>query len=83
MYLCMRTTIDMPDSLSQQLKRTAADRKTTMRALIVQAVKQSLDAPAARFRLRDATVGQATSHSIDAAAVNQAIDALREPVYRP
>jgi predicted transcriptional regulator len=79
----MRTTIDMPDSLSRRLKRAAADRKTTMRALIVQAVKQSLDTPAAPFRLRDAAVGHSGNPVMDAASVNQAIDSLREKEFRP
>lgn len=38
----MRTTINIPDELSARLKRRAAERRTTLTALIEEAVRQSL-----------------------------------------
>lgn len=83
MFLCMRTTVDMPDKLFRKLKRTAAEKDTTMRELIVDAVSRSLQKPEARFRLRDASVGPKDGSGLDPQATNQAIDQLREPIFRP
>jgi len=82
MFLCMRTTVDIPDQLSRKLKRAAAERGTTMRDMILHAVQRELEAPRANFILRDASAGDASGSEADAAAVNEAIDALREPSFR-
>lgn len=78
----MRTTVDIPDSLSRRVKRAAAERGTTMRELIIDALEQNLEPPRRGFRLRDASAGQREDAGPDAAAVNAAIDALREPDFR-
>lgn len=72
----------MPDHIARKIKQVAAERKTTMRDLIVHAVEKSLDSPGSDFRLRDASSGTPDATGPDAAAVNQAIDALREPSFR-
>ena len=72
----------MPNGLSRKLKRVAVERKTTMRALIIDAIEQSLDEPKPRFSLRDASVGDAMGQRMGPDGVNQAIDSLREPNFR-
>lgn len=79
----MRTTIDMPDGLARKLKQAAAQRKTTMRELIVDAVERSLESPSSAFRLRDASVGPSDDPTVAAETINQAIDAVREQSFRP
>ncbi|MFQ5742388.1 MAG: DUF2191 domain-containing protein [Acidobacteriota bacterium] len=52
----MKTTVDIPTSLLAQAKELAARRRTTLRALIEQGLRQVLHRGAGRgeFRLRDA-----------------------------
>lgn len=77
-YLCMRTTIDMPDGLFKRAKKAAAERHTTLRMLMVDALERSLnEPPSGSFRLQDAAVGYG-AEKVDAAAINQAIDEQRE-----
>lgn len=81
----MRTTIDVPDPVLRRLKRLAAARGTTVRALVLEAVDMSLRAKAPPFVLRDASAGppDAGDTAVSAAAVNDAIDDLREATFRP
>ncbi|TVR53230.1 MAG: hypothetical protein EA425_03670 [Puniceicoccaceae bacterium] len=72
----------MPDNLARKVKRVAAERKTTMRALILDAIERSLEEPRRDFRLRDASAGDPADPKVAAETVNQAIDALREPLFR-
>ena len=57
----MKTTIEIPDALLDQLRVRAARQKTTLRALMESALRQFLEAPArggeAAFRLKDGSVG--------------------------
>lgn len=82
MFLCMRTTIDMPDMLYRRLKAKAVERQTTMRDLLIQAAEAALDSSNhSTFRLRDASVG--TPHTnqgkrIRPEDVNAVIDGMRE-----
>lgn len=77
-YLCMRTSIDMPDGLFKRAKKVAAERHTTLRMLMVDALERSLNEPSSgSFRLQDAAVGYG-AEKVDAAAINQAIDEQRE-----
>lgn len=74
----MRTSIDMPDALFKRAKKAAAERHTTLRMLMVDALERSLnESSSASFRLQDAAVGYG-SKKVDAAAINQAIDDQRE-----
>jgi hypothetical protein len=45
-YVFMRTTIDLPDALFRKTKATAALRGSTMKELIVRAVKREVETPA-------------------------------------
>ena len=54
----MKTTVDISDALLEAAKRRAAQRGTTLRALIEEGLREVLDpgTPAEGFHLRDATV---------------------------
>ena len=57
MLVCMKTTIEIPDALLQEAKRRAAREGTTVKALIVEALRRLLGDRAAprEFRLRRAS----------------------------
>lgn len=75
----MRTTIDMPDALLKRVKTVAAQNNTTFRALVVNALEQSLDASNKKFYLDDASVGPALpeAETISNERINEAIDGQR------
>jgi len=77
----MRTTIDIPDPLLVRVKRVAAERKTTVRMLMLDALERSLDQKAEPFQLRDAAVGG--GDEVDAGAINDAIDQQRDFAFIP
>ncbi|MGE0798658.1 MAG: hypothetical protein AB7G13_05755 [Lautropia sp.] len=53
----MKTTVDISDSLLEEAKRAAARRGVTLRALLESGLRKVIaEAPAAPFRLRDASV---------------------------
>ena len=53
----MKTTIDLPETLLEEARRTAAERSTTVRALVEAGLRRELSQAAKRprFRLRDAS----------------------------
>ncbi len=53
----MKTTMDLPDSLLAEAKRVAAERSTTVKALVEAGLRKELSARAEtdEFRLRDAS----------------------------
>lgn len=55
----MRTTIDLPDALFKKAKRTAQDRGTTLRALVIEGLRLVTQAGSKpqRFQLPDASFG--------------------------
>jgi hypothetical protein len=57
MFSHMRTTVDMPDGLLDLARAVAERRKITLRDLIEEALRASIDAERARspFRLRDSS----------------------------
>lgn len=78
----MRTTIDMPDSLFKRAKQVAAERHTTLRMLMVDALERSLnESSPGTFRLQDAAVGYGSA-KVGVEAINQAIDDQREGPFR-
>lgn len=80
----MKTTIDMPDALMHRVKMTAAQRKTTFRALVVEALERTLDEPASSFELKDASVGSTRREDVvSSAAINELIDQQREARFHP
>ena len=56
----MKTTVEISDALLREAKRVAAHDETTVRALIEEGQRQSLNArnDKRRFRLRDASYGK-------------------------
>ena len=54
---CMKTTVELPDRLLQEAKRTALKEGTTVRALIEQGLRTVLDdrKQSGGFHLRDAS----------------------------
>jgi len=84
MLLCMRTTIDMPDNLFRRAKAVMAKRGVTFRALVIDALEQSLDEKNATFALRDASAGYAVKSrdAVSTGDINRAINDLREPKGR-
>lgn len=78
----MRTTIDVPDGLLKRAKKVAAERHTSLRMLMVDALERSLaDTSSNAFRLRDAAVGDGPE-KISAEQIDQAIDEQREGLFR-
>jgi len=60
MLLCvMRTTIDIPSELLKELKKRAADERTSIRDLVIKSVTATLagrGVPRKKFRLRDGRI---------------------------
>jgi len=52
MLLCMRTTLDLADRVFRALKRQAADRGITLRALVNDLLRHSLARPHRREKYR-------------------------------
>lgn len=80
--LChMKTTVEIPDALLQEAKRRAARERTTVKALIIEALQRLLGdrrSPGA-FQLRKATFGgQGLQHPMAEAPWEQVRDASYE-----
>jgi hypothetical protein len=45
MFVCMRTTIDIPDELAIAAKRAAVEGRTTLRELVVKGLRTILSDP--------------------------------------
>lgn len=82
MLLCMRTTIDMPDALMRRLKHLAAERKSTLRELIIHSVEQHLDSPSVAFKIRNASVGGPEDNPVSSQQIQKAISTINEPMFR-
>lgn len=68
----------------RRVKMTAAQRKTTFRALVVDALERTLDEAPHSFVLEDAAVGSTRKEdSVSNAAINELIDAQRESRFNP
>lgn len=50
----MRTTIDIPDALAEELRRHLASRRSTMREVVIEGLRRVLAAPTPPFRLPQA-----------------------------
>ncbi len=74
----------MPDALMHRVKKIAAERRTTFRALVVDALERALEEKPRAFKLRDAAVGRGTpvKKRVDTAAINLAIREQRESSFR-
>ncbi|MFK5924850.1 MAG: hypothetical protein QM496_21945 [Verrucomicrobiota bacterium] len=71
----MRTTIDLPDTLMEQIKFHTSNKKVTFRSLLITALEKELSAEKKPFCLRDASVGNAEDPKIS----NQTTDQHRNP----
>jgi len=72
----------MPDALLRRAKVRMAERGTTFRSLVIDALEQSLeDKPARPFMLREASAGYVAGRKdgVSRKAINKAIDEGREP----
>ena len=73
----------MPDSLMQKVKAVSISRKTSVRALVIEALEKSLAQNEIPFELRDASAGKVKKKPrVTAAQVNAEIDQLREGSFR-
>ncbi|TVP78652.1 MAG: hypothetical protein EA353_07835 [Puniceicoccaceae bacterium] len=73
----------MPEALMQRVKIVAAKRKTTFRALVVDALERTLDEPRQLFELEDASVGTEEANTVSNDTINQWIDTQRESHFNP
>ena len=74
----------MPDALMRRVKMTAAQRKTTFRALVVDALERTLDEAPHYFELEDASVGSTREgDTVSNATINELIDTQRESRFNP
>ena len=81
MLLCMRATVELPDSLMDRVKACLATRKLTFRALVISALEQALEEDPKPFKLSDASVGGGTRR-VSSTEINRAINEQREPSYK-
>jgi len=67
----------------RRAKQVAAQRKTTLRSLFLDALESSLNEKPEAFRLRDASVGYGSEHVVGTDSINRAIDEQREVPFEP
>ena len=70
----------MPDKLMSKVKKVAAERNTTFRALVIDALENSLNEEKAPFVLREASAGYNVhgKGGVSSDVINNAIDENRE-----
>jgi hypothetical protein len=65
----MKTTVDLPDDLMIEVKKAAAERRTTIRAMVERGLRRELAAPApdrrGRRRIRWVTVAGGLPPGVD------------------
>jgi hypothetical protein len=81
MLLCMRTTVDLPESLMNRVKSCLAQRKMSFRALVISALEEALEEESKPFKLRDASAGQPSGERVSSEAINRAIDEQRNQAF--
>jgi hypothetical protein len=78
----MRTSVDIPDALFQRAKKLARTRGTTLRALLIEALRQTLDGELGEshpgYTLEDCSFGG--DGLVDGLAWTDS-EAIREKVY--
>ena len=79
LFLCMRTTVDLPDELLRQARKRAAEEGTTLTALLTEGLRLRLsNAPTGRRRQRrlpTSTVGGGLQPWIDPSSNASLLDA--------
>lgn len=78
MFLCMRTTVDLPDTLVKRIKYHTANKKISFRSLVITALEKELSAEKKSFRLRDASAGNPEDPIISNNQINQHLDTDRD-----
>jgi hypothetical protein len=75
----------MPDDLLSRVKTVAAQRKTTFRALVVDALERTLEERGDSFRLEDASVGthMGGEPRVSNETINRAIEEQRSQSFHP
>jgi Arc/MetJ family transcription regulator len=79
--MCMKTTVEIPDSLLEEAKRLASCEGTTVRALVEEGLRRTLAERkrAVGFRLRKATFkGTGMQPALEGASWDQIRDAAYE-----
>ncbi len=83
MFVCMRTTVDLPESLMDRVKSRLSEQKLTFRALVIAALEQALHDEPKPFLLRDVAVGPASGEKVSNATINRTMDDQRSPSFGP
>jgi metal-responsive CopG/Arc/MetJ family transcriptional regulator len=73
----MRTSIDLPDSLLQRVKRRLSEQRLTFRSFVIAALEQSLSEESVPFVLRDASIGELRDRTVSAEEINGALEEQR------
>lgn len=79
MYLCMRTTIDIPDSLMERAKKHKGNM--TFRSLVISSLERTLTQEAVNFVLTDASVGSKDDEIVSSAEINQHLEAQHDQSF--
>ena len=81
MYSCMKTTIEIPDSVLDAARRTAAREKTTVTALVEEGLRRVVEERNTRtsFRLKKASFG---GQGLQPDVADAGWDRLRELSYK-
>jgi hypothetical protein len=79
--VCMRTTVDIPDSLMKRVKKSIQGKNLTFRSVVISALEKSLAEECRPFQLRDASVGEAGRNAVSSEEINRAIEELSEPEF--
>jgi hypothetical protein len=82
MYLCLRTTVDIPDFLLGRVKKRIHTQNMTFRSLVILALERALEEDAEPFRLRDASIGNRGRKTISNDEINQLIDTQRDSNFQ-
>ena len=77
----MKTTVELPNSLLERARRVAAERGTTIRALVEETLRRVLEEHERpqSFRLRDASFA---GEGLSPEYADASWDALRDTIYR-
>ena len=80
MYLCMKTTVDISQSIHEEARKIAAGEKSSMKALIEEGLRKVIEERKHRkhFKLRKATF---KGNGLQAELEDAPWDKIREKVY--
>lgn len=80
-YRCMKTTVEIPDSLLEQARRLAAKEGSTVKALIEEGLRRVLEErqrSAGGFQLRKVTFG---GEGLQSDFAEASWDSMRDAIY--